>query len=134
MYLENKEYEVRGKTTCDCGYEFTIKDMEQLKRINQPGFYGNAVKHYSPAKCKICGKEVVLLLKQVGQTYNVIDTASEKVQTTKADKGNTKAAENETKIDVEAKIKASNEIICPVCGKACKSQLGLNSHLKTHNN
>ena len=33
MILEGKEYEVKSKTTCDCGYQFTLQDMEELKRL-----------------------------------------------------------------------------------------------------
>ena len=76
MILENEEYQTKSKITCDCGYEFTAHDIEELRRINQSGFYGNAVKHYSHAKCKKCGKDVILLLKQVGQTYKIIDIAT----------------------------------------------------------
>lgn len=125
MILENKEYEIRSSTKCNCGYQFEARDMKELKRINQDGFYGNIVKHYGHATCPNCGKEVVLLMKQVGQTYKVIDTASLKeVQTTI----------ERPVVNVEAKTNNSNEFICPTCGKVCKSQLGLNSHLKTHNN
>lgn len=125
MILENKEYEIRSSTKCDCGYQFEARDMKELKRINQDGFYGNNVKHYGHATCPNCGKEVVLLMKQVGQTYKVIDTASLKeVQT----------ATERPVINVETKTNNSNEFICSVCGKVCKSQIGLSSHLKTHNN
>lgn len=125
MVLENKEYEIRSSTKCDCGYQFEARDMKELKRINQDGFYGNIVKHYGHATCPNCSKEVVLLLKQVGQTYKVIDTASLKeVQT----------VVSESTVNVEPKTSNSNEFICPTCGKVCKSQIGLNSHLKTHNN
>lgn len=132
MILENKEYEIRSSTKCDCGYDFTVKDMEQLKRINQPGFYGNAVKHYSHAKCPNCGKDVVLLMKQVGQTYKVIDTAS--MKNVEASNKTAETVENESNANVESKEINSNEIICPICGKACKSQIGYNSHMKTHQN
>lgn len=125
MLLENKEYETRSSIKCDCGHEFEAREMKELKRINQAGFYGNIVKHYGHATCPNCGKEVVLLMKQVGQTYKVIDTASEKeVQT----------IVNKPTINVETKKENSNEFICNVCGKVCKSQIGLNSHIKTHQN
>lgn len=132
MILENKEYEIRNSTKCDCGYEFTVKDMEELKKINQPGFYGNAVKHYGYATCPNCGKKIILLMKQVGQTYKVIDTAS--LKNVEANNKTTETVENESNTNVEAETEKNNEFICNICGKTCKSQIGLNSHLKTHQN
>jgi hypothetical protein len=32
----------------------------------------------------------------------------------------------------EAKTEAPNPLICDVCGKECKNQLGLNSHKRSH--
>ena len=125
MIIENKEYEIRSSTKCDCGHEFEARELEELKRINQDGFYGNIVKHYGHATCPNCGKKYILLMKQQGQTYKVIDTASGKVSQTTVSKPTA---------NVEAKTNNSNEFICPTCGKVCKSQIGLNSHLKTHNN
>lgn len=135
MILENKEYRIKSSTKCDCGYDFTVKDMKELKRINQQGFYGNVVKHYGHAICPNCGKEVILLMKQAGQTYKVIDTAS--IDTIENENKTIETVENvekEPNSNVEAKTENSNEIICPICGKACKSQLGYNSHMKTHQN
>ena len=99
MILENEEYQTKSKTTCDCGYEFSAHDIEELRRINQSGFYGNAVKHYSHAKCKQCGKDVILLLKQVGQTYKVIDTACKNVIE------DTQSTEENVTEDIESPIK-----------------------------
>lgn len=124
MILENKEYEIVGSTKCSCGHEFVAREMQELKRVNQDGFYGNIVKHYGHATCPNCNKDVILLLKQKGQTYKVIDTAVEKEQkivTTPV-------------VNVETKIENSNGIACPICGKVCKSQIGYNSHMKTHEN
>lgn len=135
MILEGKEYEVKSKTTCDCGYQFTLQDMEELKRINQPGFYGNVLKHYSHAKCKQCGKDVILLLKQVGQTYKIIDIACENVQ--KQQENSSKNAQtnaNQPNTAIEENNDSSKEFVCPICEKVCKNQIGLNSHLKTHQN
>lgn len=135
MILENKEYDINNKTTCDCGYEFNVHDIEQLKRINQAGFYGNAVRHYSHAKCKQCGKNVILLLKQVGQTYKIIDIATENVkEDTQSDSKNVNINENDLDNHVDETNNESKEFICPVCEKVCKSQIGLNSHVKTHQN
>ena len=135
MILEGKEYEVKSKTTCDCGYQFTLQDMEELKRINQPGFYGNVLKHYSHAKCKQCGNDVILLLKQVGQTYKIIDIACENVQkSSESSSKNVQTNVNQPSTTIEENNNNSKEFICPVCEKVCKSQIGLNSHLKIHQN
>lgn len=146
MLLENKEYNIRNKIKCDCGYEFNVHDIELLKRINETGFYSNIVKHYSHAKCKQCGKDVILLLKQVGQTYKIIDTATENVKediesgwknVIESAKSCHKNVINDESKPITSTDKISddiNEFICPVCKKVCKSQIGLNSHIKTHQN
>lgn len=131
LRLEGKEYDVKNQITCDCGYEFTLKDMQELEKINQPGFYGNVVNHYSHAKCKNCGKEVLLFLKQAGQTWKIIDTAEEHKKATTV---STQTVEKEPSKVIEKENNSSNEFICEVCGKVCKNQLGLNSHMKTHQN
>ena len=122
MILENKEYDVKNKITCDCGYEFKTSDMTDLKRIKQSGFYGNNIKHYSHAKCKNCNKEVLLLIKQKGQIWQILDIALEKNKTNKL----------EGQISNEKSI--GNELICPICKKECKNKPGLTSHMKSHQN
>ena len=136
--LEGKEYDIKGRTNCQCGHKFTLKDMKELQRINQPGFYGNIVKHYSRTKCPACKKETILFLKQAGQTWEILDIATENI---KEGKNNMSIKSNKTEnavkehvSKIEQKNTNSNEIICPVCGKACKSQIGYNSHMKTHQN
>lgn len=124
MILENKEYEIVGSTKCSCGHEFEAREIKELKRVNQDGFYGNVVKHYGHATCPNCNKDVILLLKQKGQTYKVIDTAVEKEQ----------KIVTPPVVNIETKTTNSNEITCPICGKVCKSQIGYNSHMKTHEN
>ena len=131
LRLEGKEYDVKNKTICDCGYEFTLKDIIELENINQPGFYGNVVNHYSHAKCKNCGKEVLLFLKQAGQTWKIIDTAEEHKKATTI---STQTIEKEPSKVIDEDNNSSNEFICEVCGKTCKSKIGLNSHMKTHQN
>ncbi len=32
----------------------------------------------------------------------------------------------------ESTPEATNDLVCPVCGKECKSALGLKSHMRTH--
>ena len=73
-----KDYNIKGTTKCDCGHNFTMQDYKELKSLNLPGFYGNNVKYYSPAECPNCHKEALLLLKQTGQTYKIIDIAIRK--------------------------------------------------------
>lgn len=122
--LDGKEYIIQNKIECDCGYNFTLKDIKELCNLNQDGFYGNIVKHYSKTNCPHCGKEIILFLKQVGQTWEIFDIAIEKEnQTTKID----------TRTNTEQKEIKGNEITCPVCGKVCKNQSGYSSHMKTHN-
>lgn len=133
--LKNEEYNIKGTLTCTCGHEFSLQDMKDLDRINQPGFYGNIVKHYSKTKCPVCGKETILFLKQTGQTWKIIDiaTKNEKVSNNIVQEI-VKTVENKSSKVVEEEKQNSNEFICEVCGKVCKSQIGLNSHLKTHQN
>ena len=63
--MEIRDYDIKGTTKCKCGHEFTLKDFQSLNRINQHGFYANNIKHYSPAICPNCKKEVILLLKHL---------------------------------------------------------------------
>jgi len=129
MALKIEDYEIRNTTQCECGHEFSMKDFTKLKRINEPGFYANQVKHYSPTKCPSCGKEIVLLLKQIGQTYAVIDTA-----VSKEAKDNTEKVVTESESKIEEEKETTQEFICPECKKVCKNQLGLNAHMRTHQN
>lgn len=71
--LEN--IKIKNSTLCDCGRKFIINDIQKLERIDDKNFYSGIVKHYSKTICPECGKEVVLLLKQVGQTYKVLNIA-----------------------------------------------------------
>ena len=138
MILENKKYEIVGSTKCSCGHEFVAREMQELKRVNQDGFYGNIVKHYGHATCPNCNKNVILLLKQKGQTYVVLDTAveiSENVnKTIETDVKNVQISVETPTQTIEEETKQNNEITCPICGKVCKSQIGYNSHMKTHKN
>ena len=125
--MELKDYEVKGTTVCECGHEFTMKDYQELERIEEHGFYANQVKHYSKAICPDCKKEVILLLKQKGQTYVIVNIASKKKET----------IENivtEATRQIEEEKETTQEFICPTCKKVCKNQLGLNAHMRTHTN
>lgn len=140
--IENMK--IKNTTSCDCGREFVITDIQKLERVDDKNFYSGVVKHYSKATCPNCGKEVILLLKQVGQTYKVINIA-EKI---KEDSSITKetviesidnfieeaAKENEARTKNKDVTTESNELICPVCKKECKNKSGLTAHMRTHEN
>ena len=128
--LENMK--IKNTTICECGREFVITDIQKLERIDNKNFYSGVVKHYSKAICPKCGKEVILLLKQVGQTYKVLNIA-ENIETL-IEKDNGKMANpyiETTNDNNEANIE-SNELICPVCKKECKNKSGLTAHMRTH--
>lgn len=130
--LENMK--IKNTTVCDCGREFVITDIQKLERVDDKNFYSGVVKHYSKAICPECGKEVILLLKQVGQTYKVINIA-EKVETLIENKEeSTENNQIETTIDNNETNIESNELICPVCKKECKNKSGLTAHMRTHEN
>ena len=118
-------YKVKNKTKCECGHEFTIKDMKKLQRINDDKFYGGIVRHVDEIKCPVCSRDTLLLIKQVGQTYIVKDIAQkdEIVSDNKMVQSETNKEENNT----------DNEFICPVCQRAFKNKAGLAVHMKTHN-
>lgn len=133
--LNGQEYDIKGTLVCTCGHEFTLQDIKNLGRINQDGFYGNIVKHYSKTECPNCKKETILFLKQKGQTWKIIDIANKNViEATKNTIKNVKTVENNASNAIEEEKQNSNEFICDVCGKVCKSQIGYNSHIKTHQN
>lgn len=128
--LENMK--IKNTTVCDCGREFVITDIKKLERIDDKNFYSGVVKHYSKAICPECGKEVLLLLKQVGQTYKILNIAEIETIEEKAERMVdtiiTAIAETENK---EVKTE-NNELICPVCKKECKNKSGLTAHMRTH--
>ena len=145
---------IRNTTKCDCGRQFVITDIEKLQRIEDKHFYSGVVRHYSKAHCPNCGKEVILLLKQAGQTYEVLNVAEEESSCENViddSKRPIKNVENvqvgvdintenaqdtqiETTIDIKQKDISSNEIICPECKKTFKNKSGLTNHMKTHQN
>lgn len=114
--MELNGYEIKNKTTCECGYEFTIQDMQKLQRLPET-IYGGVIKHVDEIKCPKCGKDTLLLLKQQGQTYIVKDIGQKDVKT-------------ENNEDNEA----TQEFICDICGNAFKSKSGLSSHKRSHIN
>lgn len=122
--MDLQEYKIKNSIKCDCGYEFTIRDMTELKRINDNKFYGGNIKHISETHCPICLRETILLLKQVGQTYKVIDIAQKDKQIFKDNAEQMKVDSNESNTD-------SNERTCPNCKKVFKTKQGLAVHSKT---
>ena len=157
--IDVKELQILNRKDCICGkHEFNLKDLKKLETITDAhGFYGNIIKHYSYAECPICNQAVILLLKQKGQTWEIMNTAV--TADMNVSKEITSTGETITELDGERAINpelikdptekdvtdeietqeqeennSSQEFICPVCKKVCKNQLGLNSHIKTHKN
>ncbi len=82
-----KDITVKNTTVCSCGREFIIQDIQKLENIDDRSFFAGVVRHYSKAICSKCGKEVILLLRQAGQTYEVVSIAEEnKIVDVKKDK------------------------------------------------
>ena len=130
--MDLQDYKVENSTKCDCGYEFTIKDMTELKRINDSKFYGGNIKHVSETHCPLCLRKTLLLLKQVRQSYEIIDIAQKDRLTVEAktiaiDENGTE----QTQINSNEVNSASNELICHNCKKVFKSKQGLAIHAKT---
>ena len=136
-----QDYKIKNSTKCDCGYEFTIKDMTELKRINDNKFYGGNIKHVSETHCPLCLRSTLLLLKQVGQTYKVIDIAQKDRATIEAktitvnENANviTDNSIEQTQISSNESNTESNECICPNCKRVFKTKQGLESLAKTSN-
>lgn len=132
-----QDYKIRNSTTCECGYEFTIKNLTKLEKIKQDGFYGGIVKHFSNCNCPNCKKDTILFLKQVGQTYVVKDIAQKEtekieeiIEEVVEESTEEITTEETTDNSNEEKIN-SNEFICPTCKNTFKSKSGLAIHSKT---
>lgn len=125
--MDLQDYKIKNSTTCDCGYEFTIHNLTELKRINDSKFYGGNVKHVSETTCPQCLRKTLLLLKQVGQTYKVMDIAQKDRQTKSVNIDNTE----HTQISSETINDTNNEFICPSCKRVFKSKQGLAAHSRT---
>lgn len=144
--MDLQDYKIKNSTTCDCGYEFTIRDLTELKRINDSKFYGGNIKHVSETHCPLCLRKTLLLLKQVGQTYKVIDIAQKDrpiveaktiaidengvEQTQETSVANTSTLE-QTQISSNESNTDSNELICQNCKRVFKTKQGLAVHSKT---
>ena len=144
--VDVKELRIINQKDCRCGYhEFTLEDVKGIEQLQDAhGFYGNLVKHYSKVICPECGKETILLLKQIGQTWEIMNTAIsaneiviDKPKTEMSKQIITKTIENaieQAENKNEQKNNLSQEFICPVCKKVCKNKIGLNAHMRTHQN
>lgn len=130
--MDLQEYKIKNSTKCDCGYEFTIHNLTELKRINDTKFYGGNIKHVSETRCPLCLRKTLLLLKQVGQTYKVIDIAQKdrpiiESKTLTIDENSTE----QTQIDFNEFNTTNNELICPNCKRVFKTKQGLAVHSKS---
>lgn len=130
--MDLQEYKIKNSTICDCGYEFTIHNLTELKRINDTKFYGGNIKHVSETRCPLCLRKTLLLLKQVGQTYKVIDIAQKdrpiiESKTLTIDENGTE----QTQINFNESNITNNELICQNCKKVFKTKQGLAVHSKT---
>lgn len=137
--MDLQDYKIKNSTTCDCGYEFTIHNLTELKRINDSKFYGGNIKHVSETHCPLCLRKTLLLLKQVGQTYKVVDIAQKDRPVIEAKTitigENAKEIKNndveQTQIASNGTNTSTNEFICPNCKRVFKSKQGLAIHAKT---
>lgn len=86
--------------TCECGHEFTAKDIRPPFERAPDKFYGGNVKKFCYATCK-CGKRYKLYIRQCRQSWEVVDIEP---------------------LDTEEKY------TCQYCGKELKNKLGLASH------
>ena len=119
------EYKVKNSKKCDCGYEFMINDISKLEKLLNSNIYSGNVKHVSKVFCPNCKKETILLLKQDGQTYKLIDIAQKK-----ENKNSTPSEQSEN--NIKSDNVNNNEIICPECKKTFKNNSGLKLHMKVH--
>lgn len=63
---------------CECGHEFTAKDIKPpLNRVGR-GFYGGNVDRTCEAACPKCREKYVLFIQQTGQTWRVVTIAAMK--------------------------------------------------------
>lgn len=128
--MDVKDLEILNRLDCKCGYKFSLKDIRSIDFLTDThGFYGNWVKTYSIVKCPKCYHEVILLLKQRGQTWEIMNTAQRDIMENIVEK-----SLQEMQSVVKNIKKDTNEFICPECKRVFKSKSGLSSHMKTHNN
>lgn len=124
--IDVEEIKILNGIDCECGkHEFTLKDLKRLEQLTDThGFYGNIVKYYSETICPECGRNVILLLKQRGQTWEIMNTAVR----------NQVSESDVTVVVSDEEKETSNKVCCPVCQQGFKSKAGLSSHMKIHEN
>lgn len=125
-----QDYKIKNSITCDCGYVFSLQDMTQLKRLDKPVYSGN-VKHVSETRCPSCSKETLLLLKQVSQSYEVVDIAQKNKVAPKVETVEDGEVAEASKIDSNEPTNSTNEFICSNCKRVFKSKQGLAAHSRT---
>lgn len=128
-----QDYKIKNSKQCDCGYEFTVHDLTQLKRLDK-AIYGGNVRHISETKCPNCSKETLLLLKQVSQSYEVVDIAQKNKVAPKVEIVEDTKATEASKIDSDEDTNSNNEFICSNCKRVFKSKQGLAAHSRTCKN
>lgn len=109
-----RDLKIRNSKICDCGYEFSAKEIKKLEKNNDYRYYGGRVQYYTEATCPKCKKNVILYLEAYNNSYRIIDIA-----------------EIEATIKNEETDKTSNEFICPNCKKSFKNKAGLSVHLRS---
>lgn len=67
------------RTTCECGYQFTPRNISIPLRPVPKGFYNGNVKRFSDAICPECLEAYVLWIRPTGQSWKVV-TMSKAVQ------------------------------------------------------
>lgn len=135
--IDVKELNILNRKNCICGnHGFTLADVKSVEPLQDAhGFYGNLVKHYAKIECPVCHRKTILLLKQAGQSWDIMNTAvTNDMNKTIVVQTKTQIAKVQPEITNKEEKNNSNEFICPVCKKVCKSKIGLNSHMKTHQN
>lgn len=138
--MDLKDYKIKNTTMCECGYEFSIHDMNKLQRISDTSFYGGIVKHVDEIICPDCKRETLLLIKQQGQTYIIKDIAQKDLVVEKGQNSEITTEQNKEIVTENSTIgnkeetETSNKIICPVCKRSFKNKSGLSIHMKTHEN
>lgn len=150
--IDVKELRVLNQKDCRCGYyEFTLDDVRSVEQLQDAhGFYGNLVKHYATAICSECGKETILLLKQAGQTWEIMNTAISTNELVIENPQDANIEKNASYTEQDAQVQLTEntseqtetenkeednqvqEFICPECKKVCKNKIGLTAHMKTH--
>jgi len=129
--MDIRNYDVKDTTKCECEHEFDIHEINRLLPIENHGFYSNIVKTCSLINCPKCNKETLLLLKQKGQTWEILGIANPKE--TNIQKQIITESIEQTTIENNEEKNTTDELICPICKKVCRNKLGLNAHMKTHN-